>query len=105
MGQRAQGTYRRTEGFRCRVGVLGVDEGEHSGIMYQEYSSRWGITLERQNPRCVEWEYKGIMPVFACRSGKGEGCMLLCGLRLTDQEVGWSVGKMLKQVRAKMGRV
>ena len=47
MSQRAQGTHRRTEGFRCRVGVLGVDEGEHSGIMYQEYSFRWGITLER----------------------------------------------------------
>lgn len=45
------------------------------------------------------------MPVFVCWCGEGEGCMLLCGLRLTDQEVGWSVGKMLKQVRAKMGRV
>lgn len=45
-GQRIQGAYRRT-GPRRGVRVLGVDEGEHSGFMYQEYSSRCGLTLER----------------------------------------------------------
>ena len=48
MGLRFHGACRKIRGSRCGVRTLSVDEREHSGFMYQGYSARCGITLERE---------------------------------------------------------
>lgn len=58
MGQMFRGAYRRTGG--SWMWDKNVDEGEHTGFMYQEYSSRCGITLERAKSGCDIWKYKAL---------------------------------------------